>query len=251
MREKGAIMMRNRVVLIASVVVLSLALFGCSSQTAASQSSASSGSEQASSASSASADQPSIKESAWWIDHQDSSGTYVSVAVMVENADQVNGYAMMPLTVTAKDSGGAVIDTESWDVPSVTPNDVAPYVNTFVISDEPKVVSFELSSKAGKAPENPYALADFAITNDKEQAADDGGTKWTGEIANNTGIDFPGGYWAYAMLYKGDELVAGYSSYYLDETLAAGKTTPFEVDAFDATIPEHDSYKLYVVPDTE
>ena len=265
-------MLRKQIFLAASIALLAFALFGCSSQAPSSQASASYEVEQSSSVSSVQeapsnasaqsetstsntysaeepqASQPYVREGAWWV-NQDATGTYVYFAVLLASTDDTNCYTMMPLTVTAKDSSGAILATETFNVTFIAPSDVMPYAGLLTTASIPEEVSFDLSFDAGQVPGHPYTLASFAISNDSEQAINDYETRWTGEVTSHAGLDFPGGYWAFAMLYKGNNLVGGYGSY-SQAALADGATIPFSVDAaYVGDVPEHDSYKLYVLPD--
>ena len=155
---------------------------------------------------------------------------------------------MMPLTVTARDSEGAILATESFSVQFVAPNDVMPYANTMTVAEEPASVDFSIGPGDGGPPGHPYTLASFAITNDSEQVKSEYEVSWTGEVTNNAELDFPS-YWAYALLYKDGALVGGYGTYTYSP-LDDGATVPFTADAsYVGEVPDHDSYVLYVLPD--
>ena len=190
---------------------------------------------------------PYIKESTWRCDDNQIDGTkYVQADYVIGCGDPTNCYVMMKVQITAKSSDGTVLATDTDYVTFVAPNDIMPCSHVLTTAEEPAEVTFDLSYDQGQKPGNDYTLADLPVANQTVSEVN-GYTKWTGEYTNQTGVDFERGCDAYVVLRKDGKLVAIFNGHGTGDA-ANGSTHPFEISSYSGSVPEHDSYEVYIVP---
>lgn len=189
---------------------------------------------------------PYLREGGWsYIDGESPS---VNFAVILGCNDQVNCYVLMTLRVTALGADGSVLASQSVGVEFIAPDDVMPVTGSLSVASEPAELAYELSAGEGSPPGNPYTLADLPVSNVSEIVGDIE-THWTGEIANNCGVDFAYGAYPVVILRSGSEIVGGASrAIEFRTSLENGASTYFDLGEYNSLVPDHDSFEVIAVP---
>lgn len=228
--------MAKKVAAVAASCALALIMVGCSSPNATEETVV----EAPEPKEEAVSEEPAVSDEGWSY-----SGGYVNYCAIVGNADPVNCYVSMSLSVTAKAADGSILASEVVIVPWIAPDDVMPVYTVLTVSEEPAEIVSEPFFDDGAKPGNDYTLADMAV----EKVKDDG-SKVTGEFENKTGCSFENGVSVIAVFKQGGKIVgASQNLDYLLVPVEDGKRMAFEVDYQFAGIPEHDSVDVYVVPE--
>lgn len=190
---------------------------------------------------------PYIAEGGWtYIDSE--GGDFANYALKLACNDPVNCYIFMNVKITARASDGSILASQADSVQFIAPNDVMPVVGLLPLTEEPASIDFDLTFSDGAVPGNDYKITDLAVSNTSEIETESS-VKWTGEYVNNTGVDFPAGVYPHAILRLNGKIVGGADASFDNSAVANGQTTSFEVSGLKGTVPEHDEYELYIVPE--
>lgn len=192
------------------------------------------------------APQPYVKEACWWTSTSQ-TGTFINIAALMGNTDQVNCYTFPKVRCTAYSEDGTILDTQEITSQFIAPADVMPCLTTMSVASKPARVEFDISFREGSVPGHPYTLASFDIQGANEQQADNF-IRWTGQYTNGCGVGFEYGCEPVVLLRRDGALVAGYHELSITE-VPDGATVPFSVDSgVNADVPEHNSFDVYIVP---
>ena len=190
---------------------------------------------------------PYIKEGGWsYIEGV--NGSFVNVALILGNTDTTNCYIFPKVKATAKSADGSVIASDTASTTFIAPNDVMPLVFKLTgLSEEPATIDFEFSAGEKQVPGNDYTLSDLPSSGVSETITDRE-ARWLGEYSNNTGVTFPNGVTPIVVLRSSGNIVAGFENLLDRIESADGATSSFEVKSFPGSVPEHDSFEAYIVP---
>lgn len=190
---------------------------------------------------------PYIKEGGWsYIEGV--NGSSVNVALILGNTDTTNCYIFPKVKATAKSADGSVVAFDTASTTFIAPNDVMPLVFKLTgLSEEPATIDFEFSAGEKQVPGNDYTLSDLPSSGVSETITDRE-AKWLGEYSNNTGVTFPNGVTPIVVLRSNGQIVAGFENLLDRIESADGATSSFEVKSFPGSVPEHDSFEAYIVP---
>lgn len=173
---------------------------------------------------------------------------YSRVYYAVEISNPNEGYAIEfpTITITARDSNGKILSNDERVLNSIAAGDTIIYGSDATYEgDMPETVDISVSCNDRnykKQDANKYVKqSDFTIFN----VSENNGTfkKYTGEITNNSDVDFRTV--SISVIYKlNGEMVGGENSFLND--LGSGETKAFEISA-SSDVGEYDSYELYAI----
>lgn len=171
--------------------------------------------------------------------------TYVA---MVTNPNKETAISYPEFTVTFENPDGTVLATSSTTESYVMPGETIPFtgvvsVPTANLTDETKIsYAINGTSAVNAANLNHAGSSSFTIANVSEQQGNSFYTTVTGKVTNgySEGVSLLK---LVAVLYKDGEICG--SEYTYVDSLAAGATTAFSIDLWNA--PEHDSVTVYAI----
>lgn len=172
---------------------------------------------------------------------------HVKYAVKIENPNSEYAVNYPTIIVTAKDSEGKILSTEERVLNSIAAGDSIYYGDEiFYEGSVPTTVDISVSNgndDYSVQDDTEYVRqADFAISNVSEYKGDYN-TTYTGEITNNSSVDF--NTVAVILIYRQTGNIVGGDIVYVND-LTAGMTKAFELSA-DSKMTQYDSYEFYAI----
>lgn len=170
----------------------------------------------------------------------------VYYAVEISNPNEDYAIEFPTITITARDSDGKILSNDERVLNSISAGDTIIYGSDMSYEgDLPETVDISVSCNDRnykKQDVNKYVKqSDFTIFN----VSENNGMfkKYTGEIANNSKVDFRTV--SISVIYKlNGEMVGGENGFLND--LGAGETKVFEISA-SSDVGDYDSYELYAI----
>lgn len=175
--------------------------------------------------------------------------TYISWAVRIKNPNARYAVEYPTITVTARDSSGRILKNEERVLSAIAANDTIIYGDTLAYEGaEPSRVDISVSCEdewfSAQDSKRFVTQKSFAFSNiSKIDKTDENISVYTGEITNNSGVNFSTV--AAMVVYSKSGKVVGGEVTYIDN-LRAGATKPFEFRAYSG-VTQYDSYSFYAV----
>lgn len=196
-----------------------------------------------------SAGQLEIVDSGYTVMEPDSDADiYLTYAVTIKNTHRKLAAQFPEISITGRKEDGSILFSEEETLNIILPGDTVSYADDFIDCRGEKPASVEIKVEGADFVKPDMAYADtvesssFKIEN-LSVFADDYEVSVTGEITNNSDVDFDTVEVTVILKNQG-KIVGGYSGYV--DNLSAHKQTVFDLSSFwsASELPAHDSVEV-------
>lgn len=186
-----------------------------------------------------------LVKSGWTTDKR-GDYTHVYYGVEIKNPNDDYAITFPVITITARDTDGKILKNDEMTLNSIAAGDTITYGNDIFYEGEiPASVDISVSNSKNnykKQDETKYVSTEVFVIENTSENKDSFNTKYTGEITNNSDVDFSDV--AVSVVYRLNGELVGGSTGYVDD-VESGMTKVFEISS-DYEL-EYDSYELHAI----